>query len=113
MPDLESVLPLSRSQLYLLLAIQEGERHGYAVKKRVEELSGGVVRMGPGTLYTAIQRAEEQGLIRESKERPPEEEDQSQRRYYVVTPLGRDALASEVDRLGDFVTSARSALSEV
>ncbi|NNF14911.1 MAG: PadR family transcriptional regulator, partial [Gemmatimonadetes bacterium] len=40
-------------------------------------------------------------------------EDQSQRRYYVVTPLGRDALASEVDRLGDFVTSARSALSEV
>ena len=72
MPDLESVLPLSRSQLYLLLAIQEGEWHGYAVKKRVEELSGGVVRMGPGTLYAAIQRAEERGLIRESDERPPE-----------------------------------------
>ncbi len=113
MPDLDKVLPLSRSQLYLLLAIQEGERHGYAVKKRVEELSGGVVRMGPGTLYTAIQRAEEQGLIRESDERPPEDQDQRQRRYYVVTSLGRAALSAEVDRLGDFVASARSALSEV
>ncbi|NNM32749.1 MAG: helix-turn-helix transcriptional regulator [Gemmatimonadetes bacterium] len=112
MLDLASVLPLSRSQLYLLLAIQEGERHGYAVKKRVEELSGGVVRMGPGTLYTAIQRAEEQGLIEESDERPPEAEDQSQRRYYRVTALGREALLAEVDRLGDFVASARSALSE-
>ncbi len=112
MADVGAVLPLSRSQLYLLLAIQEGERHGYAVKKRVEELSGGVVRMGPGTLYAAIQRAEEQGLIRESDDRPPEEEDHRQRKYYELTPLGRDALSAEVDRLGDFVTSARSALSK-
>lgn len=112
MADLADVLPLSRSQLYLLLAIQEGERHGYAVKKRVEELSGGVVKMGPGTLYAAIQRAEKQGLIRESDQRPPEEEDQRQRRYYALTALGREALAAEVDRLGDFVASARSALAE-
>lgn len=111
MADLNEVLPLSRSQLYLLLAIQEGERHGYAVKKRVEELSEGVVKMGPGTLYTSIQRAEEQGLIRESDDRPPEEEDQRQRRYYALTDLGREALAAEVDRLGDFVASARSALA--
>lgn len=111
MPDLGSVLPLSRSLVHLLLALQEGERHGYAVKKRVEELSGGVVKMGPGTLYTTIQRAEEQGLIRESDDRPPEEEDQRQRRYYEVTDLGRKALAAEVDRLGTFVDSARAALS--
>jgi len=112
MPDLADVLPLSRSQLYLLLAIQEGERHGYAVKKRVEELSDGVVKMGPGTLYAAIQRAEEQGLIRESDDRPAEEKDHRQRRYYALTALGREALAAEVDRLGDFVASARSALAE-
>lgn len=111
MGGLGEVLPLSRSQLYLLLAIQEGERHGYAVKKRVEELSGGVVKMGPGTLYASIQRADEQGLIRESDERPPEDEDQRQRRYYALTELGREALAAEVDRLGDFVASARSALT--
>ncbi len=112
MADLADVLPLSRSQLYLLLAIQEGERHGYAVKKRVEELSGGVVKMGPGTLYTAIQRAEEQGLIAESDRRPPEDEDQPQRRYWALTELGRAALSAEVDRLGSFVASARAALAD-
>lgn len=109
--DVRSVLPLSRSLLHLLLALQEGERHGYAVKKRVEELSGGVVKMGPGTLYTTIQRAEDQSLIRESADRPPETEDQSQRRYYELTDLGREALAAEVDRIGRFVDHARAALS--
>ncbi len=111
MSDLEGVLPLSRSLVHLLLALQEGERHGYAVKKRVEELSGGVVKMGPGTLYTSIQRAEELGLIRESDDRPPDDEDQRQRRYYELTELGREALAAEVERLGQFVDSARAALS--
>ena len=111
MSEIRALLPLSRSLLHLLLALQEGERHGYAVKKRVEELSGGVVKMGPGTLYTTIQRAEEQGLIRESAERPPEEEDQSQRRYYELTDLGRRALAADVERIGAFVEQARAALS--
>lgn len=111
MADIQALLPLSRSLLHLLLALQEGARHGYAVKKRVEELSGGVVKMGPGTLYTAIQKAEEQGLIRESDQRAPDEEDRAQRRYYELTELGRSALAAEVDRIGHFVDHARAALS--
>ena len=111
MADVRSVLPLSRSLLHLLLALQEGERHGYAVKKRVEEMSGGVVKMGPGTLYTTIQRAEDQALIAESTDRPPEMEDQSQRRYYELTDFGREALAAEVERLSQFVAHARTALS--
>ena len=110
MDEVRRVLPLSRSLLHLLLALQEGARHGYAVKKRVEALSGGVVKMGPGTLYTSIQRAEELGLIHEAPERPPQEEDQSQRRYYELTELGREALAAEVERLGTFVDHARAAL---
>lgn len=113
MPDVTSLLPLSRSLVHLLLALQEGERHGYAVKKRVEELSGGVVRMGPGTLYTTIQRAEDLGLIEESDERAPPGEDQSQRRYYELTPLGSQVLAAEVERLGAFIDHARTALSGV
>lgn len=111
MSDVRSLLPLSRGQLHLLLALQEGARHGYAVKKRVEELSDGVVRMGPGTLYTAIQRAEEHGLIRESDDRGPDAEDRAQRRYYELTELGRAVLAEEVARLGTLVDRARSALA--
>ena len=81
------------------------------LQRVVEALSGGVVKMGPGTLYTTIQRAEEQGLIRESDERPPEAEDQPQRRYYELTEFGRSALSAEVERLGAFVDHARAALT--
>ena len=111
MKELTSLLPLSRSLLHLLLALHEGERHGYAVKKRVEEMSGGIVRMGPGTLYTTIQRAEDLGLIEESDERAPAAEDQSQRRYYELTSFGAQVLAAEVERLGAFIDHARTALS--
>ena len=110
MKDAASLLPLSRSLVHLLLALHEGERHGYAVKKRVEEMSGGVVRMGPGTLYTTIQRAEDLGLIEESEDRAPPAEDQSQRRYYELTPFGARVLAAEVERLGTFIDHARTAL---
>jgi DNA-binding PadR family transcriptional regulator len=111
MADVTEFLPLSRSLLHLLLALHEGKRHGYAVKKRVEELSNGIVRMGPGTLYTTIQRAEDLGFIVESAERAPADEDQSQRRYYEPTPLGRQVLAAEVERLGAFIDHARAAMS--
>lgn len=110
--DLDSVLPLSRSLLHLLMALQEGERHGYAVMQWVEAHSGGGIRMGPGTLYTTIQRAETLGLIRESLERGPAEDDHAQRKYYDLTPLGVRALAAEVDRLGVLVDRARAALAK-
>ncbi len=111
MADVTHLLPLSRSLLHLLLALHEGERHGSAVKKRVEKLSNGIVRMGPGTLYTTIQRAEDLGFIVESTKRAPEAEDQSQRRYYELEPLGRQVLAAEVERLGAFIDHARAAMT--
>ncbi len=69
--------------------------------------------MGPGTLYTTIQRAEDLGLIEESDERAPPAEDHSQRRYYELTPFGTQVLAAEVERLGAFIDHARTALSGV
>jgi DNA-binding PadR family transcriptional regulator len=108
---LQAALPLSRSLLHLLMAIREGERHGYAVMKWVEDHSGGVVRMGPGTLYTTIQRAESLGLVVEA-DPPGDAPSHAQRRYYDLTPLGLRALTSEVDRLGAFVDRARAALSD-
>ena len=110
MDDIKDLLPLSRSLLHLLLAIHEGERHGYAVKQHVEERSGGIVRMGPGTLYTTIAKAEDLGLIVESEDRPPEDEDHPQRKYYELTPMGERALSAEVERIGAFIDHARTAL---
>lgn len=109
--DAEKLLPLSRSAFHLLLALHEGPSHGYAIKQEVEALSQGIVRMGPGTLYTTIQRVQELGLIQESNLRPPPDEDHSQRRYYALTPLGRAALEAEVRRLGRVVDFARSAIA--
>lgn len=109
--QVENLLPLSRSAFHLLLALHEGPSHGYAIKQEVEALSQGVVRMGPGTLYTTIQRGRELGLIEESDLRPPPDEDHSQRRYYALTPLGRAALEAEVRRLGRVVDFARAAMA--
>ncbi len=107
----ESFLPLPRSSFHVLLTLHEGVLHGYAIKQEVEERSGGVVRLGPGTLYTTLQKCERQGLIEESDDRPPPVRDQSQRRYYALTPLGRRVLEAEVGRLGSVVDRARSALA--
>ncbi len=111
MSEPRDFLPLSRSMLHLLLALREGDRHGYAVKKRVEELSKGVVRMGPGTLYATIQRGEEQKFIAETDQRAPLGEDQSQRRYYSLTALGTQVLVAEVERIGSLMDHARSVIS--
>ena len=69
------------------------------------------MRLGPGTLYTTLQKCETQGLIEESDQRPPPTRDQSQRRYYALTRLGRRVLEVEVARLGSVVDRARAALA--
>lgn len=107
----QELLPLPRSTFHLLLALHPGPLHGYAIKQGVEKLSDGVVRMGPGTLYTTIQRGQQLELIEETRWRPPPAEDHSQRRYYSLTPLGRAVLEAEVRRLGQVVDFARAALA--
>lgn len=108
MPGQPKVKPLRETMLHVLLALAEGERHGYAIKRDVESRTGGVVKMGPGTLYETLQRAEKQGLIEETEDRPPAAEDHSQRRYYRLTVLGRSALETEVRRLVAIVDDARA-----
>lgn len=101
--------PLSPSVVYILLALAEGARHGYAVKQAVESRSEGAVRLGPGTLYEAIQRLQDTGLIREAGSgAEPANGQEAQRRYYALTPRGRRALRSEVEQLGRLVDYARS-----
>ena len=63
--------PLAPAHLHILLALLEGERHGYAIMQSVERITDGATRMGPGTLYGAIKRLLEAGLVEECGERAP------------------------------------------
>lgn len=103
----EALLPLSRPVFHILLALADGERHGYAIMQDVETRSDGEVRIGPGTLYGAIRRLLEQGAIEEMETRRAPDED-ARRRYYALTEFGRAALVAEADRLESLVKAVRS-----
>lgn len=97
----EELLPLTPVVFHTLLALADGPGHGYAVAREVEEVTEGRVKMGPGTLYGSLQRMRDDDLIREAP--PPEDEEgvhADRRRYYELTPLGREALRLEGVRLG-------------
>ena len=104
-----AVGPLPPAVFHLLLALRDGEQHGYALMQRVEHLTEGAVRMGPGTLYGAIKRMLGEGLIEESAERPDPTLDDQRRRYYRITAAGERACAAEVNRLETLLRNARRA----
>ncbi|HET7489972.1 MAG TPA: PadR family transcriptional regulator [Acidimicrobiales bacterium] len=95
--------PLPAASLHLVLALLDGENHGYALMRRVEELSGGGVKMGPGTLYGTLNRLLQDGLIVETTDRVPRE-DGERRRYYQLTADGRRVAGDEVARLRGLVS---------
>jgi DNA-binding PadR family transcriptional regulator len=97
--DPETFLPLTPAVLNILLALADGEKHGYAIMQDVEKITDGQMTMGPGTLYGSIKRMLEASLIEESDERPDPAMDDQRRRYYRLTPLGGLVLAAEVRRL--------------
>ena len=99
MQDPETFLPLSPAVFNILLALADGEKHGYAIMLEVEGNTEGQVKMGPGTLYGSIKRMLSSGLIQESDERPDPELDDQRRRYYGLTELGRRVLRAESQRL--------------
>jgi DNA-binding PadR family transcriptional regulator len=89
---------LPAASLHVALALLDGELHGYALMRRVEELSDGAVRMGPGTLYGTLNRLVETGLIEETTDRQPRS-DNERRRYYQLTERGRLTAVDELSRL--------------
>jgi DNA-binding PadR family transcriptional regulator len=105
---IEGFLPLTPAVFHILLTLADGEAHGYAVMQEVTRRSGGSVRLGPGTLYGAVSRLLEDGIIEESEERPDPDMDDTRRRYYRLTKLGSRVLAAETERLADLVKAARS-----
>jgi DNA-binding PadR family transcriptional regulator len=106
--DPSSFLPLPQAQFHVLVALTDGERHGYAIMQGVEASSRGIVRMGPATLYGTLKRLVDQGLAEELARRPAD--DDKRRRYYRLTGLGQRVCAAEADRLAGLVRITRSNL---
>ena len=106
----ESLLPLPDAELEILLALVDGEAHGYAMMRAVEQRSGGRTRLGPGTLYAALKRLLTARLIEESAGRRDAERDHARRRYYRLSDFGSRVLSAELDRLSALVRNARRRL---
>ncbi|MDX1436423.1 MAG: PadR family transcriptional regulator [Anaerolineales bacterium] len=107
----ESFLPLTPAVVNILLALADGEKHGYAIMQEVETITDGQMTMGPGTLYGALKRLLEMGLVAESDERPDPALDDERRRYYRLTPLGQQVLAAEVKRLSALTAAAQARMA--
>ena len=105
---LESFLPLTPAVFHILVVLADGEAHGYAIMQDVLARTGGSVRLSAGTLYGAVSRLLEDGLIEELEERPDPEMDDTRRRYYRLTKFGGRVLAADTDRLSELVRAARS-----
>jgi len=106
MPD--ALLPLTPAVLNILLALADGELHGYAIMREVEASSQGAVRMGPGTLYGAIKKLLAAKLIHEWEARPDDGCDDERRRYYALTAFGAEVLNAELKRMRTLLKSARN-----
>ncbi|MEW6212015.1 MAG: PadR family transcriptional regulator [Acidobacteriota bacterium] len=104
----DDFLPLPAAVFHILLSLADGEKHGYAIMQDVTDQTAGKMRLGPGTLYGAIKRMTEDGLIEESDERPDADMDDERRRYYRLTDFGQRVASAEAERLSALVRKARA-----
>src|SRR3989454_5031963 len=104
----ESHLPLPPATFHILVALADGELHGYAIMKGVAARSEDTVRLGPGTLYGSLKRLLATGLVEESGERADPERGDERRRYYRLTQLGLFVVRAVARRLVAMVRAARS-----
>ena len=99
---------LTPAMFNVLLALVDGEKHGYAILKEVDEQTQGKAHLSTGTLYGIIKRLLAEGLIAESRTRPAAERDDARRRYYRVTESGREVAAAEAVRMEKLIARARA-----
>ena len=101
--------PLAPAVFHILLALADGEKHGYAVMKSIEDHTEGALRMGAGTLYSNLQRLTETGWVVEVTPPKARSARDERRRFYRLTDGGRLALGVEVRRLESLVHLAKRA----
>jgi DNA-binding PadR family transcriptional regulator len=107
-PNPDSLLPLPPAVFHVLIALADRDRHGYSIMQDVAARTEGKVRLSAGTLYSAIRRMLEQGLIEELAESPDPSSTDERRRYYRLTRYGRRVATAEVGRLNALVQQARA-----
>src|ERR1700753_4308865 len=103
--------PLSPPVFHILLALADGERHGYGIMQDVAQQTDNALQLGPGTLYGCLKRMLAAGLVEESDARPDPALDDERRRYYRMTVLGKRVVRAEAQRLAGAVTAARAKLA--
>jgi len=103
--DQSKLLPLTPAVFFVLFALADGKKHGYAIMQQVAALSSGQFRMGPGTLYTTIQRLVDLQLIEEIFS--PDDVHDTRRRYYRLTGAGESLLETDLARMRSLLDTAR------
>lgn len=107
-PDPERLTPLRPVVFAILLILNEEERHGYGIMQEVPRRASGRSVLGPGTLYRTLKELQELGLIEPSAHRPAAESDDERRRYYRITPFGKQVAAAEAARMAALVRDAEA-----
>jgi DNA-binding PadR family transcriptional regulator len=105
--DVDEFLPLPTAGFHILVALADRDRHGYSIMQDVSARTDGKVRLSAGTLYSAVRRMLEQGLIEELRDSPDPDSEDQRRRYYRLTALGRDVALAEARRLRDMLSQAQ------
>ena len=98
--------PLTPALFHVLMALADGDKHGYGIMKEVDRQTSGDVQLSTGTLYGIIKRLLSTGWIKEVA--GPSKNDDPRRRYYRLTEEGRDMAVAEARRLEKLVERARS-----
>lgn len=106
--DPHAFLPLTPAVFHILLALADGERHGYSIMREVEAYTNGQLKLGATTLYRSIRQMLAASLIVESGERPDPALDDERRRYYRLSDLGRQVALAEMQRLDHLMAVARA-----
>jgi DNA-binding PadR family transcriptional regulator len=105
--DLQRLLPLTPAVFFILFGLADGEKHGYAIMQSVSQISDNQFRMGPGTLYSTIQRLLDLDLIKEMEGVGGQSDHEERRRYYKLTRMGKAILAADIRRMESVVRLAR------
>ena len=106
--DIDTLLPLPTAVFHILVALADRDRHGYSIMQDVAARTDGKVRLSAGTLYTAMARMLEQGLIEELRQSPDPASADERRRYYRLTRFGRAVAVAEARRLSEMLGHARA-----